>query len=254
MAEFPALPLWTDAYLGDTTHLTTIEHGAYLLLLLAMWRTRDCSLPNDDKLLARYTRLTAGQWARVKPVLMPFFDVLPDRITQGRLTDEHNLVRQNSRKASDSAKARWLKNKESGDADALQSDSERNAPTPTPTPKEEEEANASSKTAKAKRGSRLPRDAILPDAFRAFALQEGHPDPDREWAQFVDYWSDVPGAKGCKLDWLGTWRNRIRKVMEDGKRPGNRSGGGGGRSGGDAHASLFAAGARIATGGAQGGR
>ena len=64
MAEFPALPLWTDAYLADTTHLSTIEHGAYLLLLMTAWRTKECCLPDDDKLLSRYARLTAAQWRR----------------------------------------------------------------------------------------------------------------------------------------------------------------------------------------------
>ena len=53
MAQFPVLPLWTDAYLGDTTHLTTIEHGAYMLLLMVSWRSPDCRLPDDDAMLAR---------------------------------------------------------------------------------------------------------------------------------------------------------------------------------------------------------
>lgn len=119
MAEFPAMPLWTDAYLGDTTHLTTIEHGAYLLLLMAMWRTEAKRLPNDDKLLARYARLTPGQWRKLKVVLMPFFRVHGEHITQGRLTDEANAVRRSSAKQSDRAKARWLKTKEPTDAAAM---------------------------------------------------------------------------------------------------------------------------------------
>src|SRR4051812_4692086 len=94
MAEFPALPLFTDAYLGDTTHLTTIEHGAYLLLLMTAWRSRDCRLPNDDRMLARYTKLTPAQWQRVKPIIEPFFVVTDDGWTQRRLTDEANHVRQ----------------------------------------------------------------------------------------------------------------------------------------------------------------
>lgn len=116
MAEFPAFPLWTDAYLGDTTHLTTIEHGAYLLLLISMWRTKEKCLPDDDKMLARYARLTPAQWRRIKPILEPFFNVKSNTWTQGRLTDEANAVKRHSKKQSDKAKARWLKDKETPNA------------------------------------------------------------------------------------------------------------------------------------------
>lgn len=119
MAEFPAMPLWTDAYLGDTSHLTTLEHGAYLLLLIAMWRTKAKSLPDDDRLLARYAKLTAGQWKRIKPIIEAFFDIESGVWTQGRLTDEAEAVRQHSKKQSDKAKRRWLKTKKTSDAAAM---------------------------------------------------------------------------------------------------------------------------------------
>ena len=28
--------------------------------------------------------------------------------------------------------------------------------------------------------------------------------------RFRDYWTGVPGAKGLKIDWFGTWRNKCR--------------------------------------------
>src|SRR5205085_5893319 len=105
MAEFPALPLWTDAYLGDTTHLTTIEHGAYLLLLMTAWRTRDCSLPDDDRLLARYARLNAQQWKRMRPIIAAFFTVEGGVWKQGRLTDERGAVERHRQQQSEKGKA-----------------------------------------------------------------------------------------------------------------------------------------------------
>ena len=161
MAEFPYFPLWTDAYLGDTSHLTTIEHGAYLLLLISMWRTKDKSLPNDDARLAKYVRLTPGQWKRIKPEVMRFFEVDGDVIFQGRLRDEAAIVKRRSNRQSHAAKARWSdrsdtfnaaavkrdrisdalddepkspENKDSVDATAVPRQSRGNAPTPTPTP------------------------------------------------------------------------------------------------------------------------
>ncbi|MCJ9428668.1 YdaU family protein [Kordiimonas marina] len=73
MAEFPALPLFTDAYLADTRHLTAEEHGAYLLLLMCAWRTRGCRLRDDDRTLARLVGVTAARWRKLRPVLMDFF-------------------------------------------------------------------------------------------------------------------------------------------------------------------------------------
>jgi uncharacterized protein YdaU (DUF1376 family) len=111
MAEFPAMQLWTDAYLGDTAHLTTTEHGAYLLLLMTAWRTSDCSLPDDDRMLARYARMTPTQWARIKPLMLTFWHVENGRWKQRRLTDEWVAVRQKREAAAANGKLSALKKK-----------------------------------------------------------------------------------------------------------------------------------------------
>jgi len=134
MAQFPGLTIWTDAYLADTSHLSTLEHGAYLLLLFAAWRSKECSLPNDDKLLARYARMRIDHWLKIKPIIMEFFEIENGRLIQGRLQDEKSYISQRSNVNSKNAKARWLKTNDKGDATASDPHSERNSPTPTPTP------------------------------------------------------------------------------------------------------------------------
>jgi hypothetical protein len=66
------------------------------------------------------------------------------------------------------------------------------------------------------RGSRLPADWTLPKEWGEWALSE-RPELNREAIrkiadQFRDYWISVPGQRGVKLDWLATWRNRVRDV------------------------------------------
>lgn len=69
-----------------------------------------------------------------------------------------------------------------------------------------------------KKGSRLLSGARVSDIQRQAAIECGCPPDmvDRVWSEFVDYWSDVPGQKGLKLDWLGTWRNNVRRRFERG--------------------------------------
>lgn len=117
MAEFPAMPLYTDAYLGDTTHLTATEHGVYLLLLMTMWRNGGW-LPNDEKKLAKFARVTTSQWRRMADTILDFFTVEDERISQTRLTETLGAVRRKVQSQSDRAKAKPRKNKETPTATA----------------------------------------------------------------------------------------------------------------------------------------
>lgn len=121
MSAPPYMPWFVGDYLADTTHLTTIEHGAYLLLLATMWRNGG-SLPDDDAKLARFARLTARQWDRMKPVLMPFFDAENGELTQRRLASEltrhSDAVRQRRDSGSQGGKAKALKDKDKAVAGA----------------------------------------------------------------------------------------------------------------------------------------
>jgi len=92
VAEFPALPFFTDAYLADTRHLTTEEHGAYLLLLMCAWRTRGCALKDDNRQLARMAGVSPTKWKRLRPVLAEFFTVAGGLWQQKKLTGVYETV------------------------------------------------------------------------------------------------------------------------------------------------------------------
>lgn len=68
----PWMPFFVADYLADTSHLSTLEHGAYLLLIMHYWANG--GLPNDDQKLARITRLSDRDWQKIKATIEKFFD------------------------------------------------------------------------------------------------------------------------------------------------------------------------------------
>ena len=88
MADLNIMPLYTDAYLADTTHLSREDHGSYLLILMAMWRAGG-SLENDIELLCRIAKVGRKTWPSVWKTIGNFFVIDGNKITQKRLSREY---------------------------------------------------------------------------------------------------------------------------------------------------------------------
>ncbi len=65
------MPLYIGDYKRDTGHLNTLEHGAYLLLIMHYWETGP--LPNDDVRLAKIAGVSLKQWSSLREVVISFF-------------------------------------------------------------------------------------------------------------------------------------------------------------------------------------
>ena len=68
----PWMPLYVGDYLAKTTHLTTEQHGAYLLLILHYWANG--GLPHDENQLMAIAKMDAGKWYGNRVAIAKFFD------------------------------------------------------------------------------------------------------------------------------------------------------------------------------------
>lgn len=111
MAALPYMQLYVADYLADTAHLTTLEHGAYLLLIMTYWQ-RGKPLPADARKLARIARLTDDQWAEVSGSLQELFQDDGERWNHKRIDADLAAVEEKSQKAR-SARAKRTSNERS---------------------------------------------------------------------------------------------------------------------------------------------
>lgn len=109
MTTIPAMMLWTDAYMADTSHLTTTEHGAYLLILMAMWRAGG-TLPADDVRLSRIARLSLDKWRKIAPTILEFMTIENGAISQKRLKLELEIARSKADKAREAGRSGGISN------------------------------------------------------------------------------------------------------------------------------------------------
>jgi uncharacterized protein YdaU (DUF1376 family) len=82
------MPMYWGDYLRDTPHLSTTEHGAYLLIIAHYWCTGP--IPNETSRLARITRMSYQEWVSLRGGLLPFFtlDLSTNRLHHKRIDAE----------------------------------------------------------------------------------------------------------------------------------------------------------------------
>lgn len=112
----PYFPFYPDDFVsdGDVEAMRTEEVGAYILLLCKAWREDPpCSIPNDDRLLAKWSRLTDQAWLEARPAVLACWDLRRDgRLYQKRLRLEYEKLRTRHRLLSQQgrigAAKKWL--------------------------------------------------------------------------------------------------------------------------------------------------
>jgi len=107
------MPFYVGDYLRDTGHLTTEQHGAYILMIAHYWSTGG-PLSDDDDQLAAITRLGPEKWERHAKILRAFFQpsvgVLRHKRIEAELKRAHQKWESLSQRGKKGAEARWNDN------------------------------------------------------------------------------------------------------------------------------------------------
>ena len=110
MAALPYMQLYVADYLADTSHLSTLEHGAYLLLIMNYWQ-RGKPLPAADEKVARIAHLSLDEWLEVKPAIIEFFTERDGLLHHKRIDRDLQYVADKSEQAASAGRAsaakRW---------------------------------------------------------------------------------------------------------------------------------------------------
>jgi uncharacterized protein YdaU (DUF1376 family) len=205
------MPLSVGDYLKDTSHLSTIEHGAYLLLLMHYW----CKgpLPKDLCKIGNICKLPSDAWSIAQGLLDEFFVVADDGLYHQNRSDKEIEKWQGKRqkaqeKARTAADARWNKDAPSiptSNAQAMHTPCPSPAPSPLPPPLALTEPKPKTKT---KKTSLKPNDEKPVDQRRLDFIEDLH----IHWTGFAGTEFVFDGADGKQVDlFLKAWPKLTRK-------------------------------------------
>jgi len=192
MAALPYMQLYVADYLADTAHLTTLEHGAYLMLMFNYWQRGESFKANDErslnKRLATVARLSVSEWDEVKGALSEFFDVTDTEWSQARIERDLAAVNAKSTKAKQAGKASAERRLNERSTNVEQTLNHTDTDTDTDTDTEAKEK------------------ALVPSADDTSAYS----------AEFESFWTEYPKREGSnsKKTAFKAWNARLRSGVK----------------------------------------
>lgn len=125
------MPLYVADYLADTGHLSTVEHGAYMLLIMHYWQ--NSGLPQEDAKLARIARMPLRDWQAIRDTIADLFaDGWRHKRIDAELSRASEVTSKRSAAGKAGASARYGKRTTEAIANAEQTN--RQPPSPSPSP------------------------------------------------------------------------------------------------------------------------
>lgn len=213
--------IWMPWYPGDyqraTQHLTTLEHGAYRLLIDACW-CRGGNLPNDDGDLARIVHLQPDEWSKIRPRMAEFFQTDNGAWTHKRVTEELDKAKDRKDqqfKRTEAARAALQSHRNTVTKSVTDIVTTSSSPSPSPSVQEgrKEGGFPSLEEVKVRAGmtGMLETDAIaFWNHFESSGWIDKHGHPIVKWQSKMDNWKSEARAMPAEAN---------HRSFESGQRP-----------------------------------
>lgn len=212
------LPLWTDAYLADTTHLDLEHHGAYFLLMMKAWRMSGeevPSLPDDDMFLRNTLSISQKKWQVLKPYILEFWTLKEGRWTQKRLSEAWEKDAEYRRRQSEAGKASARKLEDNDDwrethRPEKTQQKQQNEGNPAEAEAEVPITNVIGSAPKKKRRRKKPA-KLLPDDWKPKPLSqkdktELNLSPEEVRHEFTKFKAHAAANERRQVNWQASWR------------------------------------------------
>lgn len=211
-------------YAKKTGRLSMLQHGAYTLLIDSCYDREQ--FPTLEQAIEWTWASSKEEIEAVEFILKRFFTLNDGVYVQSRIQEEINEYHGKSEINKRIALEREAKRKEKGkkrersvhEASPVVHEAPPNQEPLTknhkPLTNLKAEGDSSESPAPTKRAKRLTLQSLPEDWFNFCRGERPDLNPKEVFDRFRDYWIAQGGQKGCKLDWLATWRNWVRSEKQ----------------------------------------